>query len=142
MMNKTVFLSIMFLVLSFACASYAQTATPSPTPASTPECPDSPVPKTHELDKKIRVTSKPHPKFDHDEMLKHPNRVITLRALFCGTTGKVTNIAVVKGVSRKLDEEAIRAAGKIKFVPAEKNGQKTSQWLHLDYYIRPYNVRL
>lgn len=133
-MNKTVLVRSVLLMLVFAGLSYAQTATPSPTP--TPECPDWPVPKSAELDKKIKVTSKPNPKFDHDEMRKHQNGVITLRALFCGSTGKVTNIKVLKGLSGKLDEEAIKAARKIIFVPAEKNGQRTSQWLHLDYYIR------
>ena len=136
MTKKTVFLGGVFLMLSFAGASYAQTATPSPTPTPTPECPDSAVPKTAELDKRLRITDKPNPKFDHDEMRKHQNGVITLRALFCGATGKVTNIKVLKGLSGKLDEEAIKAARKIQFVPAEKDGQKTSQWLYLDYYIR------
>ena len=135
-MIKTVLLGSVFLVLSFAGTGYAQTATPSPSP--TPECPDWPVPKAFELDKRIKVTSKPDPSFDHHEMRKHPNGVITLRALFCGTTGKVTNITVLKGLSGKLDKEAIKAAQKIEFVPAEKNGQKTSQWLYLDYYIRVY----
>jgi len=127
MMKKSVLLGSIFLMLSFAGASYAQTATPSPTP--TPECPDWPVPKSAELDKKIKVTSKPNPNFDHDEMRKHQNGVITLRALFCGTTGKVTNITVRKGLSGKLDKEAIKAAQKIKFVPAEKNGQRLTMAL-------------
>ena len=64
-MNKKLLLGSVCLMLLFASASYAQTVTPSPTP--TPGCPDWPVPKAAELDKRIRVTSKPNPNFDHDE---------------------------------------------------------------------------
>jgi TonB-like protein len=114
--------------------------TPSPTPRASPECPGPFYIGSSEPDKKLKILNKPEPRFSEEEVRKHENAVIVLQALFCGI-GKVTNIRVIHGVSAGLNEEAIRAARKIKFTPAEKNGEKVSQWLQLEYYIRVDNIR-
>ncbi|HEX6188114.1 MAG TPA: TonB family protein [Pyrinomonadaceae bacterium] len=121
--------SLLMTLLATINAS-GQSPTPTPKP---PEC-STPVYKSKEVDRRVKVVSHPSPKFDQRDIAKHPGSVIVLRAIFCAS-GKVTDIKVQKSVSRSLDEEAISTARTIKFWPAEKNGQPVSQWMTLQYHI-------
>lgn len=119
------------LTVMFAAAALAQT--PTPTPGST-EC-SFQILRGSEVDKKVKIRNKPEPHFTTRDREKHKSQVITLTAVFCGS-GAVTNIRVTKGLSDAMDEEAIKAARKIQFTPAEKNGQKVSQVLGVAYLVR------
>ena len=128
MMNKTV-LSSVFLMLSFAGASYAQTATPSPTPR---ECD---IPGSREVDTKPRMHAKPEPDFSRQERERYRRRVITLRATLCGS-GTVTDISVTEGLTDAMNAAAIEAARLIQFTPAEKDGKKVSRPVILKYIVK------
>lgn len=90
-----------------------------------------------EVDQKMRVESRPAP--DYPEAAKqHKIRgVVVLRAVF-SSTGKVTQIIVVKDLPHGLTESAIQAARKIKFIPAKKDGKNVSMWMLLEYNFNLY----
>jgi TonB family protein len=115
----------------FATAIPAQE--PTPTPGST-EC-SFQILRGSAVDKRVKILSKPEPHFTTRDREKYTSQVITLTAVFCGS-GAVTDIRVTKGLSDTMDEEAIKAARKIQFTPAEKNGQKVSQVLVVAYLVR------
>src|SRR5207245_2811232 len=119
---------VSILTAFFATASVAQEPTPK-----TPEC-SVRVYKSGEVDRKVKILAKPEPRFSKEEVRRHKNTAIILRAIFCGS-GKVTDVRVSQGVSDRLNEEAIDAARRIKFTPAEKNGEKVSQLLIIEYRI-------
>ena len=131
MMNKTVFLGRAFLVLSFACATYAQTATPSPSP-SPKECT---VPVVRPVDVRVRILAKPDPKFSKRDRERYHGEEITLRSMFCGS-GRVTDVIVTQGLTPEMNAAAIDAAHLIQFTPAEKDGEKVSQPMILKYFVR------
>jgi TonB family protein len=94
--------------------------------------------KGNEVDHKLKILAKPEPEFSREDHRKYPSAVIILQAVFCGS-GKVTDIKVKSGVSDALDEKAIDAARRIQFIPAEKDGQKVSQVLTVEYRLYRYN---
>ena len=94
--------------------------------------------KGNEGDQKLKILAKPEPEFSREDHRKHPSAVIILQAVFCGS-GKVTDIKVKSGISDALDEKAIEAARRIRFIPAEKDGQKVSQVLTVEYRLYRYN---
>jgi TonB family protein len=87
-----------------------------------------------QVDQKVRILAKPEPEYDKKELRKSAPGAIILRAIFCGS-GEVTDIKLQRGLSDKLDEKAVEAARKIQFIPAEKDGQKVSQVLIVEYYV-------
>ena len=87
-----------------------------------------------EVDTKVRVLSKPEPEYNKKDLQKSAPGAIVLRAVFCGS-GKITDVKLQRGLSPSLDERAVEAARKIRFIPAEKDGQKVSQLLIIEYYV-------
>jgi len=87
-----------------------------------------------EVDTKVRVLSKPEPEYNKKDLQKSAPGAIVLRAIFCGS-GKITDVKLQRGLSPSLDERAVEAARKIRFIPAEKDGQKVSQLLIIEYYV-------
>lgn len=78
-----------------------------------------------EVTRKVRITSKPEPNY------VGIRGTVVLRAVF-GSSGKVTKIIVVVDVPG-LTEEAIKAARRITFDPAIKDGRYVAMWLQLEY---------
>ena len=93
-----------------------------------------PLHKSSEVDRKLRILSKPEPAFSRHERNLNARARIMLTAIFCGS-GEVTNIRVKSGLSDSVNAKAIEAARKIRFVPGEKDGQRVSQLLTLVYYV-------
>ena len=60
-----------------------------------------------------------------------------MQAVF-SENGYVTDITVVRGLKDGLDENAIEAARNIRFFPAEKDGQRVSQRMLLEYNFDLY----
>ena len=87
-----------------------------------------------DLDQKPKILAKAEPNFSSEDRRNYHRRVITLRALLCGS-GTVTNVKVTDGLSDDVNEKAIEAARKIKFAPAEKDGNKVSRFVFLKYVI-------
>ena len=102
-------------------------------PNAGPKC-DIPVMKSTEVDRKMKMLSKPNPKYTDDEVVKHAGSVMILRAVFCGS-GEITNIRVVRGISDSINAKTIEAVKKIKFQPAEKDGNKVSTFVTLEYRL-------
>ena len=96
---------------------------------------DYPIYKSNEIDKKIRILSKPEPAFSAQERQEHAHGKIILTTLFCGS-GEVTTIRVKSGISDRVDAKAIEAVRKIRFTPGEKDGKKVSQWLIVEYLLQ------
>ena len=85
---------------------------------------EEPVYTGRDVTQRVRIRSKPEP---------YPGGrgLVVLKAVFSGS-GKVTKIIIVQGVPG-LTEEAIKAARKIEFDPAIKDGHPVAMWLQLEY---------
>ena len=129
-MRVNILKALLVMVVLATTNVRAQEPTPTPKP---PEC-STPVYKSKDVDHKVKILTFPEPNFDHREFQRYPFSVIVLRAIFCGS-GEVTDVKVQRGLSPKLDQEAIRTAKTIRFRPAEKNGEKVAQWMTLEYHL-------
>ncbi|HMG75577.1 MAG TPA: TonB family protein [Pyrinomonadaceae bacterium] len=124
-------LCVSLLLVALAAVVLAQLPSPAP---NTPEC-SFPILKMKEVDKRVKILAKPEPQFPRSDREKFRSKSITLTAVFCGS-GSVTDIRVTQGLNDAMDEEAIKAARRIQFIPAEKDGNKVSQKLNVVYLIQ------
>jgi protein TonB len=88
-----------------------------------------------ETSKKPVIKDKPVPEYT---LIAHRHGVqgtVTIRAVF-RSSGKVTNIQAIKTLPDGLTEQAIDAARRIKFKPAEKDGRPVSTFMQLEYRFR------
>ena len=85
--------------------------------------------KGSEVDKKLRLITKPEPKIPERE-----RGLVVLQAVF-SWDGRVVNLQVVSTFGEELTKAAIDAAQKIKFEPAMKNGKPVSMYMTLEYYF-------
>ncbi len=94
---------------------------------------------------KAVVKSKPEPHCPKEVREQRISATIVLRAIFT-SAGKVTGIKfasvrpgnVPENIVKKLSEESIRVAGKIKFEPATKDGHPVSMYMQLEYNFTCY----
>ncbi|HEY5883815.1 MAG TPA: energy transducer TonB [Pyrinomonadaceae bacterium] len=84
-----------------------------------------------EVTSKVRVKSKPHPEY----AMSGAGGTVVLRVVFMAS-GKVSQIRVVSDVPGFTDA-AVKAARKIKFEPAIKDGRYVSQYIQLEYNFSP-----
>lgn len=105
-------------------------------PAQNKEC-EFPVTSSREVDRKVKILSKPDMKLTREEIYKHSGQVVRLSAILCGS-GEVTNIKVVRGVSDNIDAKAIDASRLLRFNPAERNGAKLSTAVVLEYRVHEF----
>lgn len=85
-----------------------------------------------EVDVKARLLTKPEPSYTAEARKNEISGTVVLKVIFA-KTGQVTNIRTVSGLPYGLTDQAIKAAKKIKFTPAMKNGQPVSMWMQLEY---------
>ena len=85
-----------------------------------------------EVTRKAMITSKPEPGYTEEARKNFVEGVVRLRVVL-NSSGKVTDISVVKGLPDGLTEKAVSAARQMKFTPAEKDGRKVSQYVFLEY---------
>jgi TonB family protein len=132
-MRKILFkcLCVSLLLVALAAVVLAQLSNPAP---QTSEC-SFPILKMKEVDKRVKILAKPEPQFPRSDRERFRSKSITLTAVFCGS-GNVTDISVTQGLNDAMDEEAIKAARQIQFIPAEKDGNKVSQKLNVVYLIQ------
>jgi len=52
--------------------------------------------------------------------------------------GAVTNIKVASGLPYGLEQNAIDAAKRLRFIPAMKDGKFVSTWMQIEYYFNLY----
>ena len=94
---------------------------------------------------KAVVKSKPEPHYPKEAQKQRIVATIVLRAVL-NSTGKVTNIKFEKAIPNNLPEDilkkfteaSIRAAEKIKFKPATKDGHPVSTYVQLEYNFHPW----
>lgn len=88
-----------------------------------------------EVDVRATITAKPKPSYTKEARRNGVQGFVVLKVLLSGR-GKIARIRIVKGLPAGLTENAIRAACKIEFKPAMKNGQTVAQWLTAEYVFR------
>ena len=89
-----------------------------------------------EVTQKAVITFKPEPGFTEEARKFLVTGTVRLVAVL-NKTGEVTGVSILKGLPHGLTLLAVRAAGKIKFRPAQKDGQPVSQYVVLEY---KYNI--
>lgn len=88
-----------------------------------------------QVDTRVNITSKPQPSYTKEARRNGVQGFVSLKVLL-SADGEVSRIRVVKGLPAGLTENAIRAACKIKFKPAMKDGAAVSQWVTAEYVFR------
>ena len=88
-----------------------------------------------DVDVRAVITSKPKPSYTKEARRLGIQGFVTLRVLL-SARGKIDRVKVQKGLRAGLTENAIRAACKMEFKPASKNGQPVAQWLTAEYVFR------
>lgn len=96
---------------------------------------DEPVVSPKQVDERLVITAKPRPSYTKEARRNGVQGFVTLRVLFSGA-GKIARLRVLKGLPAGLTENGIRAACKIEFKPAMKDGQPVAQWLTVEYVFR------
>lgn len=90
------------------------------------------------VDTRLEITAKPQPTYTKEARRMGVQGFVVLKTLMAGD-GKVSRVRVVKGLPAGLTENAIRAACKMKFKPAIKDGQAVAQWITAEYIFRLAN---
>jgi len=90
-----------------------------------------------EVTAKARVLSKPEPAYTEQARLNQVTGTVILRCIFAAD-GTPKHFLVVRGLPDGLTQLAIRAARKIKFVPATIDGRPVSMWVQLEYNFNLY----
>jgi protein TonB len=90
-----------------------------------------------EVTRRAIVLSRPQPSYPKQARRNGTQGVVRLRMVLAAS-GKVENVAVWRGLPDGLSEEAIKAALKIKFEPALKDGVKVSQYVIVEYNFNVY----
>lgn len=88
-----------------------------------------------QVDVRVIIISKPQPSYTKEARRNGVQGVVSLKVLLSGN-GKVSRIRIVRGLPAGLTESAIRAACKMKFNPAMKDGENVSQWVIAEFIFR------
>ena len=90
-----------------------------------------------EVDRRPFIAFKPEPSYTEEARQNALTGSVILKAIFTAD-GAVTNIKVASGLPYGLEENAIEAAKKIKFIPAMKDGKLVSTWMQLEFNFNLY----
>jgi TonB family protein len=85
-----------------------------------------------EVTTKVRVLSKPEPSYTDAARAGGVTGTVVIRAVFTAEGG-VSHLLIIQSLPLGLTEQAIKAARKIKFIPATKDGQPVSTYIQLEY---------
>jgi periplasmic protein TonB len=88
-----------------------------------------------EVDEKANITSRPKPAYTREARRAGIQGYVIVRVALL-STGEVGPVRVIRGLPAGLTENAIRAACKIRFKPAQKGGQPVSQFMNVEYGFR------
>jgi len=83
------------------------------------------------------VVSKPEPIYSETARQNGVSGTVVIRGVF-RSSGLVTNLHVVSGLPDGLTDQAVAVAGRIKFIPATKDGHFVSMWMELQYNFSLY----
>jgi TonB family protein len=90
-----------------------------------------------EVTTKARVLAKPEPAYTESARQAQVTGTVVLRAVFA-SDGTVKHFLVVKGLPFGLTEASVKAARKIKFIPATIDGRPVSMFIQLEYNFDLY----
>ena len=91
-----------------------------------------------EVDRKAIIKRKPEPQYTREALAAGIKGVVVLQAVLA-SSGKVTDISVLKGLDGGLTQAAISAARFIRFEPATKDKRPVSTMVILEYHFGFYN---
>ncbi len=134
------FIASSLILIACPLVGIAQ-STPEPKPnkqtvAKSNEYPDDLVP-FKDLTKKPVIKSKPEPGHTQEAKYKQFEGTGVLEVVLA-SSGKVTNVRVIKDLPYGLNQKIIAASRKIKFTPAEKDGHRVSVAIRVEYTYRLY----
>ena len=90
-----------------------------------------------EVGRKALIVYKPEPPYTEAARRKGVTGVVRLRVVL-SSTGRVTDIEVLKSLPNGLTESAMRVARQLRFFPAEKDGRPVSQYVLLENNFNIY----
>ncbi|MCM3872992.1 MAG: TonB family protein [Pyrinomonadaceae bacterium] len=96
-----------------------------------------PILSGKEVTLKARVLSKPEPMYSEEARKAGVSGTVVLRAVFTAE-GEVKHILITRALGYGLTTHAIRAARKIRFSPAMKDGAPVSMHIQLEYNFNLY----
>ena len=96
------------------------------------KAPETGIFSAKDVTTKARIVSKPEPAYTEEARQHDEVGTVILRAVFA-FDGTVRNIVVFRGLKYGLNERAVQAARKIKFIPATKDGHPVSMYMQLEY---------
>ena len=91
----------------------------------------------NEVTTKVRVLSKPEPRYTEAARRAQITGTVVLRAVFA-SDGTVRHFLVINYLPEGLTERAIEAARQIKFTPALLDGKPVSMFIQLEYNFNLY----
>lgn len=80
----------------------------------------------------VRILSKEKPRYTEEARQEGVEGKVILSVIF-NKNGALTNIQVIRSLGYGLDEEAIKTASQVKFIPATRNGVNVSVRARLEY---------
>ena len=92
---------------------------------------------SREVTQKARILDRAEPVYTESARKYSVTGTIVLRAVF-SKEGQLTNIKVMKGLPHGLTRQAVAAARRIKFIPAQKDGRTVSQYIQIEYNFNLY----
>ena len=93
------------------------------------------------VDTRVIFRSKPKPGYTLEARRNRKQGFVILK-LALSASGTVSRLRVLRGLPFGLTESAIKAACKLEFNPAIKDGQFVSQWVTAEYVFRLPDSRL
>ena len=93
------------------------------------------------VDTRVVFRSKPRPGYTLEARRKRKQGFVILKVAL-SSTGTISRVRVLRGLPFGLTESAIKAACKLEFKPAIKDGQSVSQWVTAEYVFRLPDSRL
>jgi TonB family protein len=98
---------------------------------------DEPV-TSKEVTTRAIIKSKPNPSYTYEARLQGVRGSVKLRIIL-GSDGKVRDrMEVLEGLPYGITEQAMKAARRIKFEPARKEGRPVSQYVIVIYHFNLY----
>lgn len=96
-----------------------------------------PVFTTNEVTRKAVIVLRREPQYTEEARQGGVSGTVVVKAVL-SSSGKVTNITVIKSLPRGLTEKAIEATRQIIFIPAIKDGKFVSQTIQVEYNFSVY----
>jgi hypothetical protein len=117
---------LLLLTLSAAGLCRAQEATPTATPASNDAATEK-VFTREEVTKPAVIVSMPDPVYFNDSANSHDRAGTVKVSVVLSASGRVSDVQILEGLSQHQNFASLKAAWRIKFIPAIKDGVPVSQ---------------